>query len=453
MKPKHKNQSWATFDQIKGYEVEVQRLQAVAQALIASTDFDVFPKGIMFSGNPGTGKTTLAKAFIDATGFVCFSLDSCPTSLTLSKLYEKARKHVPSIVFLDDVDRMLATEGPDGYISDESRACLKELLARLDGVEDSTGIITVMTTNEYYSLDEALKRSGRVDLHIPIEKPNDSDREKILEFYMSQYPDFFPVEDKKLIESLAQKCHSLSCADLKLIVKDVYLLNYATAQNGTKLDFGEAFQAKIMELNGGGLLKRICKNESDIMRICYHEAGHALADWVFNGKASDICCLQTSDGNVGGWTSPRERDTETKFFCEEECMGEIATCMAGAAAEWVFMGSISVGITSDLDQAVQFAKVILGTCLSGDFKTMPCVLPTTKPFTDDDNQTEKYIEVIQEREHAIVEEAYKRSVALMKDYKEVIEEICPILKNNGMISAEKITEIFSGHNISKGGKQ
>ena len=450
MKKKQITKPWTTFDQIKGYEDEVQRLKTISQALVGSADFDIFPKGIMLSGIPGTGKTSLAKAFIGATGFPCYSVDFCSLHL-LSKVYEKARKHAPSIVFLDDVDRVIATTGPEGFISDESRSCLKELLSRLDGVEDSSGVITVMTTNEYYSLDEAIRRSGRIDLHIPIDRPNDADCVKILGFYMAQHPDFYPSDDEKLVETLAQKCHGLSCADIKSVVKDVYLLNYYRVINGDGIDFGEAFQTKIMELTGGGLLKRIFKSEKDALRICYHEAGHALADWVFCGKSSDVCCLQTANESAAGWTSPRMQDSEVKFFTGKGCRNEMAACMAGAAAEKVFMGEISIGVASDIEQAKQFARTLLGCCLTGSFHTLSAVLPIKNVYSDDDRQTEQYTRYIQTEEQRMIERDYERAVDLLKHHTDAVEEIVAILKTNGILAAEKLEAIFVKHNIAKGG--
>lgn len=452
---KNKNESArigdATFDQVRGYHDEVSRLKAVAYALVASRDFNVFPKGIMFSGQPGTGKTTLAKAFINETGFPCFSPGPCPDADALARLYDDALKEVPSIVFLDDVDRILSIEGSDGFVSDESRSCLKELLARLDGAENSLGVITVMTTNEYYSLDDAVKRSGRVDLHIPIDRPNDSDREEILAFYMSQYPDFFPIDDKQFLSSLAQKCHGLSCADLKLIVKDVYLLNYQASSEGSAPDFVESFQTRIMEMVNGGLLKRICKNEDDILRICYHEAGHAIVDWVLNSRASDICTLQSADGNVGGWSAPRQNDYERKFYREKECVNEISTYLAGMAAEAYYASGVSVGAASDLTQAMILVKSLLSGCLTGTFEFVPAVLPSIQPYFDNDNQTDEFIAKVQLKEQTILNTAYSKAFLIVSRYKSAMEAMCLYLKTNGFMSAEKLISIFERHAVPKGG--
>lgn len=444
-KPLKEDGRWPTFDQVRGYDVEVKRLKAVANALRNSGDFEVFPKGIMFSGYPGTGKTTLAKAFIRATGFPCFSPDQCPDAESLSATYDAAAKQVPSIVFLDDVDRIVSTTGSDGYVSDDSRSALKELLDRLDGLESSYGVITVMTTNEYFNLDDAMKRSGRVDLHIPIDRPNDQERKEILLYYMDKHPEFFPSDGGKLAASVAEKCHGMTCSDLKLVVKDVYLLNYGHSDGFGPADFADAFQSRIMELNGGGLLKRDCKNENDVRRICIHEAGHAILDWALLGKASDVCCLQTSDGGgTAGWTEPRESDDEEKFFVYEDLINEIAICLGGMAAEEIGLGNRSQGSSSDLEKAESLAKMLLIGCFDGDFSYLPCLLPSASPFQDDDLQTEEYLAKVQKREHEIIELSYDKAKKCLTDNRRGLDELSAVLFDKGILSAEKVTEILSG---------
>lgn len=445
-----KEQYWTTFDQIKGYGVEVKRLKAVAAAMKNSADYRVFPNGIMLSGSPGTGKTTLAKAFISETGFPCYTLESCPNEKSVMSIYDAASRNVPSIVFLDDVDRIVATTGPDGYISDESRACLKELLSRLDGVGAAPGVVTVMTTNEYYSLDDAMKRSGRVDLHIPIARPNDEDRKEIIGYYMSKYGDSFPDPDGKLAEAIAKKCHDMSCADLQLVVKDVYLLNYSDIVGGEEVDILTAFQSRIMELTSGGLLKRICKNDEDVMRICYHESGHALTDWVLNGKASDICCLQVSDNGTGGWTAPRLDDADSKMLCLDNCENEIAVFMAGLVAEKLLTGRISAGALSDMDEVTKMVKLILATCMGGfgSIKYLPCALPTFD-YMDNKVQGQEYIKMLHLTEIGYIEDAFDVAQNVINAHIDALKELAVQLKERGVMSAEAVSETLVQHGVPK----
>ena len=438
-------EEWPTFDQIRGYEIEVKRLKAIAAALRSSNNFAVFPKGIMLSGIPGTGKTTLAKAFILATGFPVFSPGPCPDAKALSNIYEKASRKVPSIVFLDDVDRIVSTSGIDGFASDESRTTLKELLDRLDGVGQSYGVITVMTTNEYYNLDDALKRSGRVDLHIPMERPNDLERKQILQYYMDQYPDFFPQDGGKLAEIVAGKSQDMTCADLKLIVKDVYLLNYGVVADYGYPDFADAFQARIMELNCAGLLKHNCKNDEDMKRICLHETGHAILDWILTGKASDICCLQSSVNDAtAGWTAARNQDETSQFFNYDDCMKEITISLGGMAAEKLFMGDISQGASNDIAQACSMSQAVLAACLDGDFSYLPGLVPNSGRFAEPHSQTDEFIHRVQKREQEMLAQGYEEAIKCLKAYELGVRKLSDILYEEGILSAERVTEILDG---------
>lgn len=444
-----KDPSWPSFDNVKGYPVEVERLKSMASALRESNDVELFPHGIMFSGSPGTGKTTLAKAFIAATGFTCFIPSECPNAGGLANIYRTALKKTPAIILLDDVDRIVSVAGSEGFVSDESQACLKELLARLDGVEESNGIITVMTTNEYDNLDFALKRSGRVDLHVPINRPNDADRVEILGYYMGKYRDFYPNDSRQLALSVASKCQDMSCADLALIVKDVYLFNYQRESAMSYVELADAFQARIMEINSGGLLKKSFKNDEDMRLICYHEAGHALLNWILRGNSSDICCLQTSDRSFGGWTAPRVSDEKNKYFDIAECQYEIAVCLGGMAAESIVMKRVSVGCNSDIESARDITKMVLGSCLEEDFSYIPAVLPSRTTYTDDDNQTDEYIARLQKKEQEMLAQGYADAKFWITHYEKGLHHLAAALLERGILSAEKVSEILIADKVPK----
>lgn len=451
IKPIRKQEYETPFDAIKGYEVEIDRVKAVCSALKAiEDDMALFPSGIMFSGSPGTGKTTLAKAFMTELGYPCYAPGPCPTSQSLALLYDSAGKHTPCFVFLDDVDRILSDDGDQEFVSDESRACLKELLSRLDGAEKSDGVITVMTSNQYWALDDAIKRSGRIDLHIPLSLPNGADRKKIAEFYMAQFHDFFPNDGGTLAEIVADKSFGMSGADLKLVIKDVYLLNYPASKELDEFDFAEAFQKRILEVNNGGILKRNFQNDDDYLRICCHEAGHAILNWALLGKASDICCLQTNSSSNSGWTASRQTDYEKLYLDEDDFRNEIAIMLGGMVAEKIMFGKASAGAAADLENSMETISTMLFYCCNGDFSYLPAFLPNSgSSFGNTSEQTKEYVGKVQETEQRIITECYGVATKVLEENKDTIDYLGRLLVQKGSLSAEKVENIFKKRKVHK----
>ena len=436
------------FDCIRGYKEEVARLKSVAAAVrdivTGNVRFGQLPAGIMLSGDPGMGKTTMARAFAKATGLACVGTNA-PLSLDIiHELYETAKTVAPAVILIDDVDKILPEEttlGDTGYASDESRAALKELISQLDGLVKADKVITVMTTNAYSAIDDALKRPGRVDVHIPIGLPTDEDRRDILSYYMGQYGGAF---DKSLVDVVTKKTYALSCSALRTIVNDVWLQNYNAYSNGAgaAVNWADCFQRRILEFRGDGLLKRSVSNEDDYWRICYHEAGHAVVEYYLTKTTSDVCVLQVSGSDAGGWTFAREDDGTKKMWGEEECKSEIAVALAGMAAEMEKYGKHSLGASSD----IAHARGIVSEMMFCDvpYSNFENAVPLTPGihFTEPTTMTVKAKMDLRVNFSAMLSEGVETARKTIAAHRERFEALARHLHDYGTASGETVEQIL-----------
>lgn len=436
------------FDCIRGYKEEVARLKSVAAAVrdivTGNVRFGQLPTGIMLSGDPGMGKTTMAMAFAKATGLTCVGTNA-PLSLEIiHELYETAKSVAPAIVLIDDVDKILPEEttlGDSGYASDESRAALKELISQLDGLSKADRVITVMTTNAYGTIDDALKRPGRVDVHIPIGLPTDGDRKEILSYYMGQYGGAF---DSSLVDVVTKKTYGLSCSTIRTIVNDVWLQNYNAYSNGAgaTINWADCFQRRILEFRGDGLLKRSVSNEDDYWRICYHEAGHAVVEYYLTKTTSDVCVLQVSGSDAGGWTFAREDDGTKKMWGEEECKAEIAVALAGMAAEMEKYGKHSLGAVSDLVHARGIVSEMMFCDVPySNFENAVPLVPGIH-YTDSTTITVKAKMDLKKSFSAMLAEGVEVARNTIAAHREKFEALARHLHDYGTASGETVEQIL-----------
>ena len=443
---------WPTFADVRGYKDEIARLKSIAAAIklicAGKTKVGELPRGIMLSGEPGMGKTTMMKALVSEAGLPCIILPEEANSQQIHDAYKAAVDLAPCFLFIDDVDRIVTNESPNGFESDESRFNLKALITCLDGVNPMSGIVTLMTTNDYNALDSALTRSGRTDLHIPLDNPTDEDRAEILQFYMDKYDGFFP----KMASLIAKKTRFISCAGLKTIVNDVWIQTVAEMGEGAKAEpeaLVKAFQRRAMELlSGGGMLKEEKMNDEDKKRLCYHEAGHAVVTYALQGKCSDICALQSVSLPELGWTMTREDDLSKTSDTLTKLRNRLATVFAGMVATEIGFGELDTGGFGDAENATQIVSLMFASGLLGVDK-----IPTGGVTAFEDGflgsvypeaaQTAAMREARTNAQHEEFNRAYEKAKQILtsKEGGGLLKELADILYDSGIISAENMQTI------------
>lgn len=444
---------WSTLDAIQGYKEETDRLRATANAIgkLANGELSCgyFPKGILLSGDPGVGKTTAAKGMIvlaAASGALpTVVVPSDPEPKDVEDAFAIAATSAPCFVFIDDVDRVVPDKDPiDGFSSDETKKMLKTLLSCIDGVSQVRGVVVVMTSNGYYGLDPALRRPGRIDLHIPFDLPDDASREAIARHYLGEYDNM----DVSLAPMLAKKMGGLTGAQIKTIINDVWIY-YASQNPSSKEAMLDTFQKRIMEAKASGILKKVPMKAADFERVCYHEAGHAVSYYVTKGEYTDVCVLQQAGSDFGGWTETRYGDDTQVFLNGHDCIAEIACALGGLVAEKAKFGNWTTGVLSDMSSANKILANFMFCCLldegdEPDFAVLPTTLPSEAVYeakTPGDIQVRSKKIGWSEKQYNALKSGYDLAMKSVSENMDILESVALRLKSNFIVSAETMKDL------------
>jgi len=446
--------AWPELSELKGYGEEISRLENLADTIKRKAKGEIaygyYPKGILLSGDPGTGKTTAAKGFIRLVGDVpTVVVPASPEPELVEQVFEEAASIAPCFVLIDDVDRLIPIDDPfSGFVSDQTNIMLKTLLSCIDGVSQAPGVMVVMTANSYYEIDPALRRPGRIDLHIPFGLPDDKSREEIAEHYLSLYGGAFPPD---LAPVVAKRMAGLTGAQIKTIVNDVFLYN----SKGGPIDRQsaiDAFQKRIMEISTEGILKKANMKEEDFERICYHEAGHAVVNYFELGECSDVCVLQQEGSDFGGWTATRDTDDTSMFHSAKDCMRNVATYLGGLVAEKKKYGNWTTGVCSDMDAARRLIASFQFCCLANeaedpDFSVLPALMPNILEnmgsTPSGDIQTHEKRKGWNSAQEDILSAGYKAAKADIEGHMPLLEAVAKRLMQKYIVSAEALKSIIA----------
>ncbi len=318
------------------------------------------PKGVLLVGPPGTGKTLLAKAIAGEAGVPFFSISGSEFielfvgvgAARVRDLFVQAKQQAPCIVFIDELDALGKSRGgANGFVggNDEREQTLNQLLTEMDGFDANTGVIIIAATNRPEVLDPALRRPGRFDRQVVVDRPDKIGRSAILKVHARNVK---LAEDVDL-EIIAARTPGFAGADLANLVNEAALL--AARQNRpavTLADFNEAIERVI-----GGLEKRSrVLNETEKKTVAYHEVGHAIIATLMPGagKVEKISIVPRGVGALGYTLQLPEEDRF--LMVEDEIRGRIATLLGGRSAEELIFGKVSTGASDDIQKATDLAE-------------------------------------------------------------------------------------------------
>lgn len=348
-----------TFDDIYGYNETKKELKEIIELVNLDEEYrDFIPKGILLLGEAGTGKTSLARAlanelewnFISANGGDFVKLFVGQGSINIKKLMKSASKNLPCVIFIDELDAIgKRNNGSSGGALEENRT-INALLTAMDGFSKTKDILFIGATNLVQNIDESLLRPGRFERHIKVGLPTQCERQMILEKYISN----FKFTDDINLESLAKQTAGFSGASLEGLIKLAKVQSLIEKKDIITTQHIKSAMYKILTKGN----KREVLDEELLAKrdtIAYHEAGHALANYLLFNKVSEYVTIAASTSDVGGFTICNPE--ETRLYSRRFLVNQIMVLYAGRVSEQLYNGEqdITAGCSND----IQVATLIL----------------------------------------------------------------------------------------------
>jgi cell division protease FtsH len=349
-----------TFNDVAGVEQAQFELQEMVDFLRDPQKFQRLggrmPKGVLLIGPPGTGKTLLARAIAGEASVPFFSISASEFvemfvgvgASRVRSLFEDAKKHSPSVIFVDELDAVGRQRGAGlGGGNDEREQTLNQLLVEMDGFDQREAVVVVAASNRADVLDPALLRPGRFDRRVVVDRPDRRGRAAILKVHTRSVP-LAPDVD---LDIIARSTPGLVGADLANLVNEAAL--HASRTNRTTVamqDFEESFDRVVL-----GSERKIYLSESERRVIAYHESGHALVAWYQTQSDPVHKITIVPRGQALGVTQSIPTD-DRHNLSEEYLQARIAMALGGRAAEQLALGSITTGAQNDLETATEIAR-------------------------------------------------------------------------------------------------
>lgn len=440
-----------TFKDVAGNEAAKQDLTEIVDFLKNPKKYEKLgakiPRGVLLAGNPGTGKTLMARAVAGEANVPFFSISGSEFAemfvgvgaSRVRDLFSKAKKNAPSIIFIDEIDAVAHKRDARGGAGREDEQTLNQILVEMDGFDNDSGVIVMAATNRVDMLDKALLRPGRFDRHVNVTLPERKDRLEILKVHFKGKP----VEADIDLEALAKKTAGSSGADLANIANEAAI---TAAREGHKAisnaDLTEAFERVAI----GPERKSKVMNEKERKITAYHEAGHAVVGHVLPDSDPVHKVTIIPRGSTGGvtWFLPPEDRSYKNVY---ELKDILARAMGGRIAEKLIFGkdAITTGASSDLKNVAELAKSMIVEEGMGDAlrnmvfpegETGYYTITTGKPYS------EKTAEVIDLEIKKLAEEAAKRAEEVLKANKAVLDKLAEELLAHETLEEKELEPIL-----------
>jgi cell division protease FtsH len=440
-----------TFAEVAGVDEAKRELQEVVEFLKYPEKFVALgariPKGVLLVGPPGTGKTLISRAVAGEAGVPFFSISGSEFvemfvgvgASRVRDLFERAKRHAPCIVFVDEIDAVGRRRGAGlGNGNDEREQTLNQLLVEMDGFDPTTNVIVLAATNRPDVLDPALLRPGRFDRQVFLPAPDVKGRKAILEVHARGKPFDANVD----LGDLARSTTGFSGAELANVLNEAAIL--AARRDQHRIGSDEIDEAVDRVLVGPAAESRLM-SEHERRLTAYHEAGHALVARFLDHHDPVHKITIVGRGRAGGYTrflAPEDRHYQTR----SQFAASIASALGGHAAETVVFGEMSTGASNDLERATSLARRMvtefgmtdrLGVVALGSPDPQP------RPYS------EVTAQAVDEEVRRLIDHAYTRAVQVIREQRVVLDRVAEALLHTETLQGAELERAFTGQRPAK----
>ena len=443
-----------TFNDVAGVDEEKEELEEIVEFLKTPKKFTDMgariPKGVLLVGQPGTGKTLLAKAVAGEAGVPFFSISGSEFvemfvgvgASRVRDLFDQAKKNAPSIIFIDEIDAVGRQRGAGlGGGHDEREQTLNQLLVEMDGFGTNEGVIVLAATNRPDVLDKALLRPGRFDRQIVVSAPDVKAREQILEVH---------ARKKKLAEdvdlkTVAKNTSGFAGADLENILNEAALL--AARRNLDCVGMKEIEDAMVKVTMGPEKKTRV-RSEKENKLVAYHEAGHAVVSRYLptQDKVHQISIVPR--GMAGGYTMYRPAEDKS-FRSKTEMEESIVSLLGGRVAEKLILDDISTGASNDIERATAISRAMVTKYgMSERLGTITFGADQEEVFLGRDlahakEYSEETAAIIDEEVKKIVDAGYEKAINILSEHVDKLHAVAKVLLEKEKIDGDEFDKIFA----------
>jgi len=444
-----------TFADVAGCEEAKEEVAELVEFLRDPSKFQKLggriPRGVLMVGNPGTGKTLLAKAIAGEAKVPFFSISGSDFvemfvgvgAARVRDMFEQAKKHAPCIVFIDEIDAVGRQRGAGlGGGNDEREQTLNQLLVEMDGFETNSGVIVIAATNRPDVLDPALLRPGRFDRQVVVPLPDIRGREQILQVHMRKVP----ISPDVKPDIIARGTPGFSGADLANLVNEAAL--FAARGNKRLVDMNDFERAKDKIIMGAER-RSLVMPEHERRNTAYHESGHTVVAKLMPRTDPVHKVTIIPRGRALGVTM--QLPQEDRYSMDrEQLLQNIAVLFGGRIAEEVFMGQMTTGASNDFERATDLARSMvtrwgmsdaLGPMVYGENEGEVFL---GRSVTVHKNVSETTMQKVDAEIRRIVDQQYGLARKIIEDNRDKVELMAKSLLEWETLDADQINDIMEG---------